>query len=272
MSMELPPPHEIAGHYNRLMKELGGEYIHHRWGDSEIKRRHYRQTEAALRSGLSRIQKIGDVLEIGSGPAVWTTLYLAQARSVMLLDISEEMLEQARLRLEQLQIEPHGLSVRYECGDFLEVTLPHEMCDTIVSARAFEYVLDKAAFVRKCLALLRPGGTLLLITKNDEWYDLRRSSHELRDVSASEIPVDVAMQLDLVSPATATKMFLEAGFAGVDTYPAVIGSYHRPFNWTAGLAIADALHRHYYRRSLTTMPRVLHSLVESFLALGRKPG
>lgn len=269
--MQLPPPHEIAGHYNRLIKELGGEYIQHRWGDSEIKRRHYRQTEAALRFGLNRVSRAGDVLEIGSGPAVWTTLYLAQATSVMLLDISEEMLEQARLRLDQWQTERDMPRVRYECGDFLEVPLPNKMCDTIVSARAFEYVLDKPAFVRKCLALLRPGGTLLLVTKNEEWYDLRRSSRQLRDIPRSEIPVDVAMQLDLVSPETARTMFTEVGFADIVTYPAVIGSYHRPFTWTAGLAIADALHRHYYRRSLTTMPRVLHPLVESFLALGRKP-
>jgi SAM-dependent methyltransferase len=271
MSMQLPPPHEIAGHYNRLMKDLGGEYIHHRWGDSEIKRRHYRQTEAAIRSGLNRIPQAGDVLEIGSGPAVWTTLYLAQASSATLLDISEEMLEQARVRLDQWQDERHVSKVRYECGDFLELTLPERMCDTIVSSRAFEYMPDKSAFVRKCFALLRPGGTLLLVTKNEGWYDLRRTSRELREVSREEIPVGAAMQLDLVGSDGVRRMFREAGFADIDTYPAVIGSYHRPFIWRAGLAIADALHRHYYRRSLTTMPRVLHSLVESFLALGRKP-
>jgi ubiquinone/menaquinone biosynthesis C-methylase UbiE len=253
------------------MKDLGGEYIRHRWEDSEVKRRHYRQTEAGIRSALQRISATGDVLEIGSGPAVWTTLYLVQASSATLLDISQEMLEQARVRLDELQDAWHASKVRYECGDFLELALPHQMYDTIVSSRAFEYMSDKPAFVRKCLALLRPGGTLLLVTKNERWYDARRANRELRKVSRDKIPVGAAMQLDLVSSDAATRMFREAGFAEVDTYPAVIGSYHAPFSWPPGLALADALHRRYYRRSLTGMPRVLRSLVESFVALGRKP-
>ena len=126
MTTRLPPPAEIAAHYNDLMQELAGEYVYQRWGDSEIKRRHYRQTERGIRFALDQLQQLGDVLEIGSGPAVWTTLYLAEAKSAVLLDISEKMLDQARLRLEKWANGDHSNKTRYLCGDFLEVPQPSQ--------------------------------------------------------------------------------------------------------------------------------------------------
>ena len=89
----LPSPSEIAAHYDRLMKDLGGDYIHSRWGDSEIKRRHYNQTKRALATAISERGNVGRVLEIGCGPAVWTPLFLPLASSAHLFDISEEMLK-----------------------------------------------------------------------------------------------------------------------------------------------------------------------------------
>jgi ubiquinone/menaquinone biosynthesis C-methylase UbiE len=271
MSKQLPPPHEIAGHYDRLMSEIGGEYIHRRWGDSEIKRRHYRQTEMAIRSGLDRIQPLGDVLEIGSGPAVWTTLYLAEAASAVLLDISSEMLAQARTRIEKWDAGLHTGKTRYVPGDFMEVGMQADSFDTIISSRAFEFMADKPAFVRECFRLLRRGGSLLLVTKNETWRDQQRANRELEGFSKDQIPIDFAMQLDLVGSDTLLAMFTEAGFLKVNTYPAVIGSYHRPFTMRAGLAVADAIHRYYYRRPLAVMPGPFHSLTESFLAIGHKP-
>jgi hypothetical protein len=80
MSVTLPPPARIAGHYDELMRDIAGEYIHHRWGASETQRRHYAQTETALRAALAARGEPGDVLEVGCGPAVWTPLYLPRAR------------------------------------------------------------------------------------------------------------------------------------------------------------------------------------------------
>jgi ubiquinone/menaquinone biosynthesis C-methylase UbiE len=271
MSKQLPPPHEIAGHYDRLMKEIGGEYIHQRWGDSEIKRRHYRQTEMAIRAGLDRIRPWGDVLEIGSGPAVWTTLYLAEAASAALLDISTEMLAQAQTRIEKWDEGQHARKTRYIPGDFMEVGIQADSYDTIVSSRAFEYMSDKPAFVRKCFRSLRRGGNVLLVTKNETWRDQRHASRELKNVPKDQIPIGFAMQLDLVASDTLLEMLSNAGFVQINTYPAVIGSYHRPFMSRAGLGVADAIHRYYYCQPLARMPRLFHSLTESFLAMGHKP-
>jgi cyclopropane fatty-acyl-phospholipid synthase-like methyltransferase len=214
---------------------------------------------------------LGDVLEIGSGPAVWTTLYLAEAISAALLDISTEMLAHAQTRIEMWDGGQHARKTRYIPGDFMEVGIQADSYDTIISSRAFEYMSDKPAFVRKCFRSLRRGGTLLLVTKNETWRDQRRATRDLESVRKDQIPIGFAMQLDLVGADTLLEMFTEAGFVHVNTYPAVIGSYHRPFSLRAGLAITDAIHRYYYRRPLALMPRPFHSLAESFLAIGHKP-
>ncbi|MDQ6770235.1 MAG: class I SAM-dependent methyltransferase [Gemmatimonadota bacterium] len=270
MTSKLPPPSDIAGHYNRLMKHLDGQYMYQRWGDSEIKRRHYRQTELGIQFGLTHVSHLGDVLEIGSGPAVWTTLYLKNARTAVLLDISEEMLAQARTTLSNWNEGLYVGKARYVCGDFLEVVQKNESYDTIISSRAFEYMSDKPAFVRKCFTLLRPGGTLLLVTKNHDWRDLRKTRHNIEHVPRDQIPVALAMQLDLASPSSVGEMASAAGFSAVDLYPVVLGSYHPPFDWGPGLVILDALHRLYYRRPMSLIPAPLRSLTESFLAVAWK--
>jgi SAM-dependent methyltransferase len=252
------------------MKHLDGQYEQQRWGDSEIKRRHYRQTELGIQFGLSHVSRLGDVLEIGSGPAVWTTLYLESAATAVLLDISEGMLARARTRLSSWHNGHHAGKARYVCGDFLEVVQSDQSYDTIISSRAFEYMSDKPAFVRKCFELLRPGGTLLLVTKNHDWRDLREMRYEAENRPRDQIPIAVAMQLDLLSSRTVMEMLSNSGFSAVHLYPVVFGSYHRPFSWRPTLAILDALHRFYYRGALSLIPRPLQSLTESFLAVARK--
>jgi 2-polyprenyl-3-methyl-5-hydroxy-6-metoxy-1,4-benzoquinol methylase len=270
MSTQLPSPNEIAGHYNRLLQELKGDYIHQRWGDSEIKRRHYRQTETAIRHALGEVASMGEVLEIGCGPAVWSPLFLAQSTGARLLDISEEMLAQARINLERWEDGRHARKVGYTCGDFLEVDMDGAAYDTIVSARAFEYMSDKDAFVRKCFGLLRPGGTLVLVTKNKTWRDLVRTARDLAGVPREEIPVGIAMHLDLVAWDRAVEMFRSAGFGEVQARPVVIGSYHRPFTSRPGLAYADLLHRRVYRKPMSRLSRHVESLAESYVVIGRR--
>ena len=271
MSSQLPPSVEVAEHYDNLLRELGGEYIHSRWGDSEIKRRHYRQTELAIQHAISRLGTIGDVLEIGCGPAVWTPLFLPRSRSVSLVDISTEMLREARLRLESLEMGAHASKVSYTYGDFIELYLEPGSFDTIVSARAFEYMSDKHAFVQKCFRLLRPGGSLVLVTKNRNWHDLRKTARSLAGVHREKIPVGTAMQLDLLGWERVVEIFRSAGLSRVSAYPVVIGSYDwSVFTTRPGLSLADFLQRLGYRYCINGLTRLLGPLMESYLVTGIK--
>ncbi len=271
MSAHLPEPDEIAGHYNTLLRGLNGEYIHQRWGDSPIKRRHHRQTELALTHALAAVPSLGDVVEIGCGPAVWTPLFLEGAKSVSLLDISEEMLKEARVRIEALDSGRHAGKVSYACGDFLEHPVSAASCDTIVSSRAFEYMADKQGFVDKCFNMLRPGGTLIVITKNCDWYDSRKSIRELAQQSHEDLDVGRTMQLDLSGWKQVAAMYDRAGFRPARAYPVILGTYevnllaNRP-----ALAIVDAIHRAIYRHPIGLAGRMMTPLMESFLVMASK--
>jgi SAM-dependent methyltransferase len=273
MSQQLPAPEEIAAHYDTLLRDLGGEYIESRWGNSATKRRHYAQTESALRLALGRVDNFGDVLEIGSGPAVWTPLFLRAAAHVDLLDISQEMLAAAKNRLEGFDAGAHARKVTYTRGDFLLTSPPRPEYNTIVSARAFEYMSDKQAFVTKCFSLLRPGGRLIVVTKNRHWRDLARTAAQYRNVPRDQIPVETAMQLDLVSAPAAEQLLRTSGFQNPETFPVVIGSYDRPFSiwWGGGLWVADVIHRRVFRKPMTALPDWVDSLTESFVFTGTKP-
>jgi ubiquinone/menaquinone biosynthesis C-methylase UbiE len=271
LSNQLPPPSEIATYYDRLLEDLDGEYIRERWESSAIQRRHYRQTELAIRYVIDAVPKLGDVLEIGCGPAVWTPLFLDQARRVSLLDISEGMLSHARIRIEQWEAGRHANKVNYTCGDFLELALPEMSYDTIVSSRAFEYMSDKQAFVTKCFTLLRPGGTLFVVTKNKGWHDLKKRARTQAGVHRKEMSVSLAMQLDLVGWQDAIRMVESAGLSAVRARPVVLGSY----DWVLlasrpGLVFADFLHRLIYRRPIDRLTRFVDPIMESYSVVGIK--
>ncbi|HEU4456025.1 MAG TPA: class I SAM-dependent methyltransferase, partial [Longimicrobium sp.] len=259
----LPAAHEIAAHYAQVMQDTAGDYIHHRWGDSETKRRHYRQTETALGAALARAGEPGEVLEIGCGPAVWTPLFLARARRVLLYDLSDAMLAGARRRIGEIDGGRHAEKVSYRCGDFVAEPPAGESFDTVVSVRAFEYMSDKGAFVRACHGMLRPGGSLVVATKNRGWRDLRGVGEA---AAKGGLPVGLAMQADMWSAPQLAALFREVGFVDVEARPVVFGSYRGRFTSRPALAAFDALHR--WRRD-RPMAAALDGWVESFVVTGR---
>jgi SAM-dependent methyltransferase len=77
------------------------------------------------------------------------------------------------------------------CGDFFEVDVPGSF-DLIVSADAFAHMPDHQACVRRIAALLKPGGTLLLMTQNPKIWrrrsTLRRLPEGVPPASVDEWP------------------------------------------------------------------------------------
>ena len=256
------PSDKIRNHYDEVIKNSNVDYIYGRWGDMPIKRHHYKQTEKALLNEFSKIDQIGDVLEIGCGPAVWTNLYLDKARYATLLDISEEMLVKARERIGERE------QVKYICGDFNEVKLPDDLkYDMIVSFRAWEYMSNKSNAVQRCYNLLKPGAKLVIVTKNRSWLDNRHRLNK-KDVNISKLSVSEAMQMDLIAWQTLNSMYEEVGFNNIVTYPVVIGSYNKLFNWTLGLIACDIFHKGVYTSPIS---KWYETLVESYLTVGTKP-
>lgn len=264
----LPPAPLIKDFYDRQVRSLGGEYIQFRWGASEIKRRHFGQTLSALTTLLAQYPVQEDVLEIGAGPAVWTELYIKHVKKLTLLDISDEMLKAAKYRIDGWARGQYSDLVNYICNNALEVSLPIGCFDSIITIRAFEYFSDKQQFVSNCSQWLRPGGRLIIGTKNSDWKDAqaKRVAKE-RQGGADESNIAADMQSDLVSPSELALMAQNAGFHVREVRPLVFGSYLRRYRLPGALWYFDRLHRKYGGAKL----RGKSTLAESFVIVADKP-
>ncbi|HEU5219818.1 MAG TPA: class I SAM-dependent methyltransferase [Gemmatimonadales bacterium] len=249
--------------YNTTLRTLPTDYITFRWDSNEVQRRHYQHTHATIVRHMQTVPPGGTGLEIGCGPAVWTELLMGGGRRMTLLDISSEMLDQARARLGDRS------DVSYVCGDFVTCPTPAEApFDLVASFRAFEYMPDKQAAIGRLFALVKPGGHLRLITKNSAWRDHQVILAKLRGKDLASLPTAKVMQADVRHWTEVSQWCREAGFAEVAAYPAIVGSYDRPYRWQAGLALCDFLHR---RGIDSPIPRWLDPLVESYMITARRP-
>jgi SAM-dependent methyltransferase len=269
MSSRLPAPSEIKDFYDRKLREIGGEYIQYRWGSTEIQRRHFRQTYGSLSAVLDTHHLGGHVLEIGAGPAVWTELYIGGVEKLTLLDISAEMLNAAKCRIDSWNGGAYAGRMDYVCGDANQVALPLASFDAIVTIRAFEYFSDKVLFLQHCKRMLKANGLLILGTKNAEWEDSIQERRKSIGSPATRSQVDSAMQSDLVSPLQLASMTEQAGLSHLYSRPLVFGSYRRRYRLPGLLWYFDMLHR---RHATHSMNPALNRLVESFVLVAQKLG
>jgi 2-polyprenyl-3-methyl-5-hydroxy-6-metoxy-1,4-benzoquinol methylase len=109
------------------------------------------------------------ILDVGCGLGRLAAKLAAPNRSVMGVDLSSEMVAQAR-KLE------HGAGrLVFRCGNFLEMEFPQSGFDCVISAAALHHMPTEIA-IQRMLKLLRPGGTLVI-------HDLRSASGALNRAS-----------------------------------------------------------------------------------------
>lgn len=99
----------------------------------------------------------GDVLDVACGTGE-NFEYLGRASSVTALDLSEEMIEEARRRRRQL-----GAEVRLVVGDAQELPFPRARFDTVVSAFSSCTFPDYVAAFREMVRVTKLGGRVLLV-------------------------------------------------------------------------------------------------------------
>lgn len=107
---------------------------------------------------VSGLKLSGDLLDFGAGKGVLTQRLLSSGHfdSISAVDIMP--------RPDDL-----GASVTWHCCDLNEPTnIPAESFDVIVSAEVIEHLENPRAMAREWFRLLRPGGTMILSTPNNE--------------------------------------------------------------------------------------------------------
>jgi SAM-dependent methyltransferase len=96
-------------------------------------------------------------LDVGCGHGDFARLLATVAHQVDALDISQEVIEQAR------RVAPPPTNVRFMAGDLLDDERLAEGSYDFISALAVLHHLPFAAALDKMRLLLRPGGTLAIL-------------------------------------------------------------------------------------------------------------
>jgi len=126
-------------------------------GDME---RHYspgRTWEATARA-LTRLLRLGRVLDIASGDGVLAELLAPQARHITCLDISQRVVEAGKMR-----VGGHP-NVDFEQGDMHKLPVADSSMDTVLLMHALTYTRRPAAVFREIARVLKPAGQLLAVT------------------------------------------------------------------------------------------------------------
>jgi ubiquinone/menaquinone biosynthesis C-methylase UbiE len=122
----------------------------------------------------------GAVLDVACGTGE-NFPYLGKASSITALDLSPEMVEEARRRRRQL-----GIGVDLLVGDAQEMPFPDQSFDTVVSAMSTCTFSDHVAAFGEMRRVTRPGGRILLVEHGRSSVDwiARRQDHHIDRVYA----------------------------------------------------------------------------------------
>lgn len=141
---------------------------------------------AGVRTGRER------VLDLGCGAGHTALAFAARTAQVVALDLTPEMLEQARA----LAVERGLENLRFEAADAAHLPFPDASFDVVTSRLSAHHYADPAAAVREAARVLAPGGLFLLsdsVAPEDpardsflNCFELLRDPSHVRDHRISE--------------------------------------------------------------------------------------
>jgi ArsR family transcriptional regulator len=133
-----------------------------RWPESVAgeMERHYSpgRTWEALAGGLIGLLRLGDVLDAGAGDGAIAQLVAPQARSITCVDVSEKLVDAARVRLAAFA------NARCQVADLHELPFPDRSFDEVLMLNVLPFLRAPARALGQAARVLRPKGKLALVT------------------------------------------------------------------------------------------------------------
>ena len=149
-----------------------------------------------------------EILDFGGGTGLLTLPLAKQAKSVTLVDISEKMLEQARLKAEQQEIK----NIQFLEQDLLKSPLKQEF-DLIVVCRVLHHMTDLDAALSLFHQHLRKDGRLLIadFTKtetNHHGFELTELEKQLIENGFSSVHSQILYSAEDLFQGNYSELFL----------------------------------------------------------------
>ena len=149
-----------------------------------------------------------EILDFGGGTGLLTLPLAKQAKSVTLVDISEKMLEQARLKAERQEIN----NIQFLEQDLLEKTLEKEF-DLIVVCRVLHHMPDLDAALSLFHQHLKEDGQLLIadFTKaeaNHHGFELTELEKQLIEHGFSSVHSQILYSAEDLFQGNYSELFL----------------------------------------------------------------
>ena len=167
-------------------------------------------TNLACQAVEKQIDLLSDkeILDFGGGTGLLTLPLAKQAKSVTLVDISEKMLEQARLKAEQQDIK----NIQFLEQDLLEKPLKQEF-DLIVVCRVLHHMPDVDEALSLFHQYLREGGQLLIadftkIEANHHGFDLAELENKLIEHGFSSVHSQILYSAEDLFQGNYSELFL----------------------------------------------------------------
>jgi len=110
----------------------------------------------AIIKRLSAEQELGEIIEFGCGTGYFTKAIAENAKHVTATDLSDEMLEEAKVKLKKYQ------NVTIEKADCENTSFSSEGFDTVFMVNVIHFIEDPHKCLQESHRILKDGGLLLL--------------------------------------------------------------------------------------------------------------
>lgn len=149
-----------------LWEQVWGEHMHHGYyGPNGNQKKDRRQAQIDLIEELLQwvgVQQVQNILDVGCGIG-GSSLYLAEKFNATTTGITLSPVQAARATERAAAA---GLSTRtqFQVADALNMPFASASFDLVWSLESGEHMPDKVKFMQECYRVLKPGGTLIMVT------------------------------------------------------------------------------------------------------------
>jgi ArsR family transcriptional regulator len=125
--------------------------------------------------------KVRQLVDLGAGTGRMLTLLGARAERRLGLDLSQQMLNIARIHTSEA-----GLAAELRHGDIFSTHLPDGFADLVTVHQVLHYLSDPAAAVAEAARLVAPGGKLIIVDFAPHALESLREQHQHRRLGFSD--------------------------------------------------------------------------------------